>query len=95
MYIAYIHYSKQTDKVKPVGFPLPLLGNIIQILFSENTENKHPFVKLMEQYFGGNKFNKCALIFACQEPMIIIQDVKVLEQLYTTQNMYFDKHPMF
>lgn len=32
--------------------------------------------------------------FTCTEPTLCIGDVKVVQQLYTTHNKYFDKHPM-
>lgn len=72
---------------------MPFLGHIIQILFSRNNENKHFFIKLMERTVGGNKFNKTSVVFAGSQPLVVLHDVKALEQLYTTHNKHFDKHP--
>lgn len=93
MYIAHFHYTSQNEKVKSIGVPLPFIGHLIQILFSRNDENKHQFIKLIENKVGGNNFNKTTVIFAGSQPIVALHDVKALEQLYTTHNVHFDKHP--
>jgi cytochrome P450 len=57
-------------------------------------ENKMPYIKVLEDRTGGIKQNKTVFGFAAQEPMVLINDVKIVEQLYTTHNEYFDKHPI-
>ena len=47
----------------------------------------------MERTVGGNRFNKSSVIFSGSQPLVVLHDVKAVEQLYTTHNMFFDKHP--
>lgn len=49
-------------------------------------------MKLIESV-GGIKFNKSTVVFASFEPYLVCNDVTVVEQLYTTHNAAFDKHP--
>lgn len=53
-----------------------------------------PMVKITDDVLGGNSFNKTSVFFAGHDPVVFICDVKVVEALYTTKNMYFDKHPI-
>ena len=56
-------------------------------------QNKHPFVKMIEEELGGNLFTKTLFFSLGYEPVLVIQDVDVVESLYTTHNAHFDKHP--
>lgn len=78
MYYAYFYYVCQTQKVTSIGFPIPLIGHLVQLVRSFNSENKLPFVKLIEN-IGGVKFNRATVVFACNEPYLVINDVKIVE----------------
>jgi len=52
-----------------------------------------PMTKLVDDLLDGNNFNKTAGFFAGHRIVLNVSDVKVVEALYTTRNMYFDKHP--
>ncbi len=52
-----------------------------------------PLTKLVDDLLGGNQFSGCAGMFAGHQLVINISDVRVVEALYTTRNMFFDKHP--
>ena len=50
IYVAYWHYIRQGDKIKATGFPLPILGNAIEIILSrKREENKHDLICLIEK----------------------------------------------
>jgi hypothetical protein len=42
----------------------------------------------------GFYFNKTNVFFPGYEPWLSVCDVNVVEQLYTTHNALFDKHPL-
>jgi len=50
-------------------------------------------VKLVDDLLDGNNFTRTAGFFAGHQLVINVSDVKVVEALYTTRNMFFDKHP--
>ena len=39
-------------------------------------------------------FEGTSVFWPGYEPFLCISDVKVIEELYTTQNRHFDKHPI-
>lgn len=92
-YSAWWHYTRQ-DCVKCPGFPLPLIGNLKEFLPALNRENKHPFVKALEIYDYHLGYTKSSVGFLFFEPYVIINDVKVVEDLYTRHNQFFCKHPL-
>lgn len=78
-----------------MGFPLPFFGNTLQLLSRQkNTENKNAVVKWSEDILDGTRFNKTAIFYPNHLGMLSICDVEVVEQLYTTHNSHFDKHPI-
>ena len=76
-----------------MGFPLPLIGDIPTIVRYFNKENKLPLVKFQES-IGGTKFSMSCVGFRAHLPLVVISNVKTVEQLYTTHNSLFDKHPL-
>lgn len=95
MYIAYFYYVKQRNRIyRPIGAPYPILCDIPYFLkYLSNNENKHASVKWGDVEVG-EFFNKNCVAFYNYEPWIDICDVDVVEQLYTTHNALFDKHPL-
>lgn len=54
----------------------------------------HDLVSLIDKRLGGINFTKTGLVFVgAQEPYLAVNDVRVVEALYTTHNAHFDKHP--
>jgi cytochrome P450 len=53
-----------------------------------------PLVKLVDELLGGKQFSGSSVFFAGHQPIINISDVKVVEAMYTTRNLFFDKHPV-
>ena len=94
MYLNYYHYFRQKDRVKSMVPPLPILCHALQLIPRfRNGENKQPIVKWIEDAHGMT-FNKTTVLFGSYEPLLIICDVEVMEQLYTVHNAHFDKHPL-
>jgi len=93
-YCAWWHYYSQKAHVKHVGFPLPFIGNLVQIVRGYNNENKHPFNKILENAKTAEGYTKTSMIFAFRDPWLVLNDVKIAEQLFTTYNQHFDKYPM-
>jgi len=56
--------------------------------------NKMAFVKIVEDYLGGISFVGAFVCWLGHRPGIGICDPKIVEDLYTTKNMQFDKHPI-
>ena len=93
MYMVYFHYKRQKNHVYRVNAPYPIICDIPYFYkYLKNTENKHAVVKWGEIELGPH-FNKTAIKFLRHEPVLRICDVNVVEQLYTTHNALFDKHP--
>jgi hypothetical protein len=57
MYIAHLHYTRQTTMFKPMAFPLPFLGHIPYILMHDDHPFILPLVKWIEVALGGKNFN--------------------------------------
>lgn len=54
------------------------------------------FVNFVDAVYKRRRETVCKktnIIFVNEEPSLLINDVNVVEQLYTTYNAYFDKHP--
>ena len=47
---------------------------------------------MVEQMLKGPNFYKNGLVFLGSEPYLSCNDVEVVEALYTTHNIFFDKH---
>lgn len=95
MYAAFYHYTRQTDYVLKRNQPYPILCDIPYFYkYLNNGENKHATTKWGEVDIGGTSFNGTCIMFPNYEPFVVINDVKIVEQLYTTHNALFDKHPL-
>jgi len=55
---------------------------------------KMPFVAIQEKFLGGISFVGTFVVWLGHQTGIGICDPKIVEELYTTKNMYFDKHPI-
>lgn len=80
------------------GHPWPVLGNLPRLHeynkeIARTKENIHPMVKVAMS-FGGEQFYGTGLLWLAHTPIILICDVEVMEELYTTKNLVFDKHPL-
>ena len=93
-YVAWWHYYSQKDHIRQVGIPLPFIGNLLQLARGWNSENKHTFNKMMENAGLAEGYNRTSLLFCVREPWLVLNDVRIAEQLFTTYNQYFDKQPM-
>ncbi len=94
MYLSYIHYAKQTKRITTIAIPMPFICDAIPLLRRfRNGENKQPIIKWVDDAFGPT-FNKSTIVFPSNEPLLVICDVHVVELLYTTHNVLFDKHPL-
>ena len=52
-----------------------------------------PLLKLLWKP-AGLAFEGTSMFWAGHVPYLCISDVKVVEELYTTQNIHYDKHPI-
>jgi hypothetical protein len=78
-----------------MSVPLPFINDAIPLLPRfNNGENKQPITKWVEDGLGGVSFNKTTIMFPSYQPLLVIADVEVMESLYTTHNVHFDKHPL-
>lgn len=96
-FLSYRHYSKQ--KLGIFGVPLPIIGNglLIQKALVEGLRVrsfKNAFVTLVEEYFGGISYVGAFVVWLGHQPGIGICDPKIVEDLYNSKNIYFDKHPI-
>jgi len=53
-----------------------------------------PLVTIVEKFFGGISFVGAFVVWLGHQPGIAICDPKIVEDLYNSKNMYFDKHPI-
>lgn len=95
MYISYYYYIKQKGHVyRSIGAPYPIFCDIPYFFkYIDNNENKHATTKFGDVEVG-DFFNKNLVSFFSYTPWIDICNVDVAEQLYTTHNALFDKHPL-
>lgn len=74
---------------------VPSLGSVIAIMWAEKRvrelkTREHAIVHLVKEFCPKTP---CNFLMSSQKgPGIIICDVRVVEELYTTKNKYFDKH---
>lgn len=95
MYLSWYHYKRQHEFVRSPATPLPILNNLLSFLpYLNKSENKNAFVKWGDACGCGPSFNKTVVIFPTYEPVLIIDDLNVVEAIYTTHNALFDKHPL-
>lgn len=95
LYLNYFFYARQKAVVS-LGVPFPVLGHVPHLLWYRNFQNNHMFVNFVDAVYKRRRETVCKktnIIFVNEEPSLLINDVNVVEQLYTTYNAYFDKHP--
>lgn len=76
----------------------PFLGSFIAIAGElwqkrDPSDNKFVVTRLADEIIGSNN-SVTALYFADSDPMLHISDPKIVQDLYTTNNKFFDKHPI-
>lgn len=93
MYYRYWFYTSQG--IPCVGFPLPVVGNfpkLIRSLSSRDSCSKTPLEHYLHYYFG-EKLPPVVVDFRQPEGAIFVNDPTFVNELYTTKNRFFDKHP--
>jgi cytochrome P450 len=85
--------------MKVIDGTYPLLGSLIPIIKAElNREGPadNVFVSAKVANDELSRVGKCTtlLSFGPNEPYLHISDPKIVQELYTTNNKYFDKHPI-
>lgn len=45
--------------------------------------------------FKGEHFIGASIVWIAHRPMIFVSDVECVEEIYTTKNKHYDKHPYF
>lgn len=95
-FISYRFYSSQ-EKVKMIPGSLPILGDsIIHLKSKEESKRKgdnyNCTFRIMRDLVGLKTGNICVML--AHNPFISISDPKVVQELYTTKNSLFDKHPI-
>ena len=93
LYRNYHFFKRQSTKVVSAYPPLPFVAHVPMLLWFWRAKNSHPFDNFVEFSLGDKRFGKCVPVFVNERTQVAIHDVKVVEQLYTTHNRYFDKHP--
>ena len=87
------YYESQGVKVVPKTYPF--VGSFGGELLNKNPQNDNVFiVTRLANDTVGMDVSKTALYFADVEPSLHISDPKIVQDLYTTNNKYFDKHPI-
>jgi hypothetical protein len=93
MYLKYLYYKRQGMPV--LSFPLPMIGNVLNLLKVRKTLNKysqHVLIEWYNQTFK-NKTPGIFIEFKTNEGAVIISDPELVNEIYITKNKYFDKHP--
>ena len=93
LYRNYYFFKRQSTKVVSAYPPLPFVAHVPMLLWFWRAKNSHPFDNYVEFSLGDKRFGKCVPVFVNERTQVAIHDVRVVEQLYTTHNRYFDKHP--
>jgi cytochrome P450 len=93
LYRNFYFYANQKDKVVSECTPLPIVAHVPWLLKYWRSKNAHPIDNFVHCTAKDKRFGKCVPVFVDSRAQICIHDVKVVEQLYTTHNRHFDKHP--
>lgn len=100
VYLAYFFYTRQKYGVKTFEVSLPIIGDALlteaamKQLVKKKDDPRMPLIHMIDEYFGGSSFVGTILFFGAHNPALVLCDPKVLEDLYTTKNIYFSKHPI-
>ena len=92
MYYIYWYYKRQG--IPCIGFPLPVIGNLL--LFRKVFSNLHQYSKTpLEEYFisvfGEGKIPPIFLDMRDPRGIIVITDPQYVDDLYIAKNKFFDK----
>jgi len=93
MYYRYWYYTSQG--IPCVGFPLPILGNILKVLdafFNRDEFSRGVNVEVYERSFKG-KIPKVFIEFSLGGGNLVFADPVLVHELYGNKNKYYDKHP--
>ena len=95
MYYRYMYYRLQG--IPSVGFPLPVIGNVLQFMRSLKTMNgfsKTPLENYFEQIYGPPGTPDIPPIFVdfrMPNGIVVVTDPKYVDELYVGKNKFFDK----
>lgn len=93
MYSRYFYYKKQG--LQTIGFPLPILGNVIQVFpafYRRSIYSRGVNVELYNRAFNG-KPPKIFAEFSLYSGNIIINDPEIANEFWGPKHKYMDKHP--
>lgn len=95
MYWRYFHYKLQG--VPCVGFPLPVLGNVLMIKKALETKNDYTWTLLEEFWFLGFGIRLPPMFsaFGNAKGMLIVNDPEIVSELYHAKNKYLEKSSKF
>jgi hypothetical protein len=92
MYYIYWFYLKQG--IPCVGFPLPVVGNLLTFLKVQRRRNhysKTPLEDYFTYVFGKGKLPPVFLDMRDPRGIIVVTDPKYVDELYIAKNKFFDK----
>ena len=77
----------------------PVIGSTIPLLRQqkksrETGDNYFPMFRQLRDILKRTPDAKACVVFKGHEPAVWVLDVTVVQELYTTQNKYFNKHPI-
>jgi cytochrome P450 len=90
------YYEKQGVKV--VKFTYPFFGSLIPIIngvikAKDPNDNVYIVAKIARENLDSDH-KRTLIVFGPNEAYVHISDPKIVQELYTTNNKYFDKHPI-
>ena len=92
MYYIYFYYRRQG--IPCVGFPLPIVGNLLTFMKAMKTMSEYSKTPLEEYFtnaFGPDNIPPIFLDMRDPTGIIVITDPKYLDDLYIAKNKFFDK----
>jgi hypothetical protein len=92
MYYRYYYYMKQG--IPSVGFPLPVIGTqhkFVKACMELDKYSRFPHVEYWHKYCG-KKLPKMLLDFRTPNGALVVNDPRIVNELYVTKNKYFDRH---
>jgi hypothetical protein len=92
MYYVYWFYRRQG--IPCVGFPLPVIGNMLTFLKVRRMQNHYSKTPLEDYFtyaFGPGKLPPVFLDMRDPRGILVVTDPKYMEDLYIFKNKFFDK----
>jgi len=92
MYYRYWYYTRQG--VPAVAFPLPIIGTqhkFVKSCLELDRYSRFPHVEYWHKHLG-KKLPKLLLDFRTPNGSIVVNDPRIVNELYVTKNKYFDRH---